>query len=118
MDFGTSLKTCFVKAVDFKGRGVRSEYWYFILFTVVISLGLSLAELDSLATLFSVVLLLPSIAAGVRRLHDCDKSGWWMLLGLIPIVGGIILLIWFVQRGTVGPNRFGNDYLAEMPVAA
>ncbi|MDG4768408.1 DUF805 domain-containing protein [Solwaraspora sp. WMMD406] len=58
---------------------------------------------------FSLALLLPSLAVGVRRLHDTDRSGWWLLIALIPIVGAIVLLVFFVLDGTHGPNRFGPD---------
>ena len=54
-------------------------------------------------------MLLPSIAVAVRRLHDTDRSGWWILLGFIPIIGGIVLLVFYVLEGTQGPNRFGPD---------
>jgi uncharacterized membrane protein YhaH (DUF805 family) len=59
-----------------------------------------------------LVFLLPGLSASVRRLHDGDRSGWWLLLSLIPLVGFIILLVWFVSPGTDGPNRFGRNPLA------
>ena len=97
------------------GRATRSEYWYFILFYVLISIALQLLDtfvinpmLGMTATeaaqggfaqvLFSLALLLPLIAIGIRRLHDTNKSGWWMLLALIPILGSLVLLFFFVQE--------------------
>ena len=77
MDFITAIKTCFIKYVGFAGRARRSEYWYFALFLVIVSLALDAAEFQQLAMFFSFVTLLPAIAAGVRRLHDTDRSGWW-----------------------------------------
>ncbi len=62
-----------------------------------------------LATIWGLAILLPSIGVGVRRLHDLDKSGWWLLLCLIPIIGFLVLLFWFIQQGTRGQNRFGAD---------
>ena len=109
MDFVTAVKTCAYKYVEFRGRAIRSEYWYFTLFTVIASIALEASEFDRLSILFSIVILLPSIAAGVRRLHDTDRSGWWLLIGLVPIVGAIVLIVFFAQRGMAGPNRFGPD---------
>jgi len=63
----------------------------------------------------SLATFLPSLAVGIRRLHDRDQTGWWILLGLIPVIGWIILIVWFCMRGTVGPNRFGPDPLQGMP---
>ena len=64
-------------------------------------------QISVLGALFSLAMFLPSLAAGVRRLHDLDKSGWWYLLVLIPIIGALVLLYFFVQKGTAGANRFG-----------
>lgn len=68
-------------------------------------------QVSLLGALFSLAVLLPNIAVGVRRLHDLDKSGWWYLLILIPLVGALVLIYFFVQKGTDGPNRFGADPL-------
>jgi len=56
-----------------------------------------------------LALLIPSIAAGIRRLHDTDRSGWWLLIAFIPLIGVIVLLVFFVSGGTAGANRFGED---------
>lgn len=122
MDFSTAVKTCLSKYATFSGRAARSEYWWFFLFVVVGSLILQVLELILLggfvgpdgdigifSSIFSLAVLLPTIAVGVRRLHDRDMSGWWYLLVLIPLIGGLILLFFFVQKGTEGPNRFGPD---------
>jgi uncharacterized membrane protein YhaH (DUF805 family) len=68
-------------------------------------------------SLFGLAVLLPGIAVAIRRLHDLDRSGWWFLLSLIPIVGWIILIIWYCTRGTEGPNRFGPAPLAALALA-
>lgn len=116
MDFVTAIKTCWAKYATFGGRALRSEYWYFVLFLLIgalVTLMLDMAlfpavEWSPLNSIFSLVTLLPSIAVAARRLHDIDKSGWWQLIVLIPLVGLIIFIIWMCKRGTPGPNRFGE----------
>lgn len=110
MTFFESIKTCFSKYADFNGRASRSEYWWFFLFTLLVSMSLStisgmLRMVDWLGTLFSFVVLLPSIAVAARRLHDTNRSGWWQLLLFIPIIGWIILIVMLVQAPR-DPNRF------------
>lgn len=124
MDFMTSVRTVLGKYATFSGRAQRSEYWWYALFTFVTSLVLSFVDgilfgvtatgqsIGVLSALFSLAVLLPSIAVGVRRLHDLDRTGWWLLLIFVPILGFLVLLYFFVQRGTEGPNRFGNDPMA------
>ena len=124
MNFTEAVKTCFSKYATFSGRAARPEYWWWILFTFIVytatfaidanfiapMLGLSAFGEDGsqpLSTLVSLILLLPGIAVGVRRLHDIDRSGWWMLIVLIPVIGVLVLIYWAVQRGTDGENRFG-----------
>lgn len=121
MDFSQSISTCLSKYATFSGRAQRSEYWWFALFTVLVSLGTQFLDLflgfPLLNMLASLALLLPSLAVGARRLHDTDRSGWWLLIILVPVIGWIVLLVFFCSRGTVGPNRFGADPLAA-PAAA
>ena len=111
MDFATAVKTVIMqKYANFSGRAIRSEYWWFVLAYIIAYLVLAIVDYvlgaQLLTSILSLALLIPSIAVGVRRLHDLDKSGWWLLLGLIPIVG-LILIYWFAQPGTPGSNRFG-----------
>jgi uncharacterized membrane protein YhaH (DUF805 family) len=111
MDFATAVKTVVMqKYANFSGRAIRSEYWWFVLAYIIAYLVLAIVDYvlgaQLLTAILSLALLSPSIAVGVRRLHDLDKSGWWLLLGLIPIVG-LILIYWFCQPGTPGANRFG-----------
>jgi uncharacterized membrane protein YhaH (DUF805 family) len=109
------------KYADFSGRSRRKEYWMFYLFSILCVFGIiallavvgSVSEtlsglLGFVAIIFYIGLLIPSIAVGVRRLHDTDKSGWMMLIGLIPF-GGIVLLVFFCMEGTRGPNQYGPD---------
>lgn len=114
MNFGQSISTCFRKYADFNGRAARPELWWFVLFLFladaaagVIDQGLSGGR-DFVSGLWSLAVLVPSLAVWARRLHDTDRSGWWVLLGLIPIAGWIVLIIWGCQPGTDGPNRFGE----------
>lgn len=115
MDFITAIKTGFTKFAGFQGRAIRSEYWYFILFVMLGSAVLALIDAvvgtGVLSLIFTLVTLIPTIAVSVRRLHDTDRSGWWYLLFLVPLVGAVVLLIWFCARGTNGANRFGEDPL-------
>lgn len=104
MTFGDSIKTCFTKYADFTGRASRSEYWWFVLFIVLASIVLSMVT-PLLSGLFSLATLLPSIAAAARRLHDTDKSGWWQLIGLIPLLGWIVIIVLLAQEAKE-PNRF------------
>lgn len=107
MDFKQSVITCLKKYVDFNGRAGRPEYWWFVLAMVIASLVVSLVLGDIVALLLHLALLLPSISAGVRRMHDMGKSGWFLLVSLIPLVGWIIVIYWLAQP-TVGPNEYGE----------
>ena len=116
MNFGQAITSGFQNYVVFEGRSRRSAYWFWILFTGLISFaisGFSGGDTGSffsiLASLWSLATLLPSLAVGVRRLHDTNRSGWFLLLALIPIFGAITLIIFFAQDGTPGENRFGAN---------
>ncbi len=104
MTFGESIKTCFTKYADFSGRASRSEYWWWFLFIFLATLAASIVS-EKLAALVSLATFLPGIAVGVRRLHDIDKSGWFLLFYLIPLVGWLIVIYWAVQESKE-PNRF------------
>jgi uncharacterized membrane protein YhaH (DUF805 family) len=105
MTFGDSIKTCFKKYADFNGRASKSEYWWFVLFFVLASVILNMIH-PALGGLFSLAILVPSIAVAARRLHDIDKSGWMQLIGLIPVLGWIFMIYLLVQDSKE-PNRFG-----------
>ena len=105
---------------DFSGRSTRPEYWYFFLFNLIFAIAAML--LDSMLglnfnyvpygyiyVLYGIAMLLPGLSAAVRRLHDIDKSGWWILISLIPFVGAIWLLVLLASTGTEGPNRYGDN---------
>jgi uncharacterized membrane protein YhaH (DUF805 family) len=105
-DIQKAVRTCLTKYADFNGRAARPEFWWFILAQFVVGLILNMV-LPVLGGLFSLAVLIPSLAAGSRRLHDIGKSGWLQLLGLIPLIGWAILIYWAAQPGEPGPNQYG-----------
>ena len=113
MSFGQSISTCFSKSATFTGRASRSEFWWFYLLYVIVASAANFTDmyiLNSNYILTAIVVLafiLPVLAASARRLHDTSKSGWMLLLGLIPCVGGIVLLVFFVQAPTPADNQYG-----------
>ncbi|TKD18060.1 DUF805 domain-containing protein [Rhodobacter capsulatus] len=128
MNLPTAVRTCFSKYVTFSGRASRPEYWWFVLFTLICFVVLSVIETrflgygtvsrgegswawqsngGPLSGLFALGIFLPTLAVAVRRLHDSGKSGWWLLIQLVPLIGALVLLYHFVQPSQVGPNRFG-----------
>jgi uncharacterized membrane protein YhaH (DUF805 family) len=111
MTFPQAIEAGFKNYVNFSGRASRSEYWFWVLFSAVGQTVFALVDAMTgivvFTALFVLSTLLPGIAVAVRRLHDLDKSGWFLLLALIPLVGAIILIVWACQEGTRGPNRFG-----------
>ena len=111
MGFFDAIKLGFQRYVTFEGRSARWEYWYWVLFNLVAGAVLG-AISENLGGAFSLAVLLPGLAVTARRLHDIDRSGWWMLIAIVPLIGWLVMLYWTVQRGTVGANRFGPDPLA------
>ena len=106
------------KYAVFDGRAGRPEYWYFVLFNFIASIVLGIADslmgtfssdahMGLLEGIYSLAVLCPSIAVGIRRLHDIGRSGWWLLVGLIPLVGWIILIIWAATESDTGANQYG-----------
>lgn len=119
MEFGESVKTVFKKYSTFSGRASRSEFWYFCLFNFLAGVFFGVIEAghivpqggaDTLSLIYNLAIFLPSLAVTARRLHDTDRSGWWMLIA-ITIIGIIPLIIWYCSKGTEGNNRFGEDPL-------
>jgi uncharacterized membrane protein YhaH (DUF805 family) len=106
MDFVTAIKTVFGKYVDFNGRALRSEFWYFQLFMLIVSAVVN-AVFEPLGIVVGLAVLLPNLAVGARRLHDTGRSGWWQLLLLLPVIGVIVLIVWWATKGEPGDNRFG-----------
>jgi len=96
MNFIEAIKTCFTKYGEFKGCASRPEYWWWFLFTIVGALSFGSIS-PQVAAAFNIAVLVPSVAVTTRRLHDVDRSGWWQLLGCVPILGWIVLLVWLTQ---------------------
>ena len=133
MTFIDAVRSGFSNYVTFSGRARRSEFWFWFLFAIIA--GVVAAVLDSMlfpammdvqtdlgdgvasfsaqggpiSALVSLGLFLPGLAVAVRRLHDVDRSGWWLLLAFVPLIGIIVLIVWWCTEGTRGPNRFGPD---------
>ena len=106
MTFLKSVETCFYKYADFNGRASRSEFWWFYLFTILVWIvGFVINPVVEL--IFILGLLLPYIAVTARRLHDIDKSGWLQLIGIIPLIGTIIMIIWCATEGSKKKNKYG-----------
>ena len=116
MTFSESVSVCFKKYFVFEGRASRSEYWWFQL---IVSPSYLISEvLDNEVSFFflgiTLFTLIPAISAGVRRLHDTNKSGFFLLISFIPFIGGLVLLFLLIPVGTKGKNRFGPDPLKKV----
>ena len=123
MDFWQAIVSGFKNYVVFGGRSSRSEYWDWVLalwiggiITAIIDYaafgtGFGAIDYGPVNSIFSVATILPTLAVGIRRLHDIDRTGWWMLI-LLTLIGTLVLLYWACLRGTPGANRFGPDPLA------
>ena len=119
MMFDYYKSVLFDNYANFKGRARRSEFWYYnlvnmIIYTVIMGLAGATGETGAmifggLYLLYALGTIVPSLAVIARRLHDIDKSGWTYLFILIPIVGFILMLVWFCTEGTRGPNNYGKD---------
>jgi len=108
------------KYAVFNGRSRRKEYWYFVLFNLIVGMALGLVDsmtgmynyeagLGLLSGVYSLAVIIPGIAVGVRRLHDTGRSGWWLLIGLIPFIGAIVLIVFCVQDSQPGENGYGPN---------
>ena len=95
MNFGQSITSCFSQYATFSGRASRSEFWWFFLFQILVSVAAGMVS-EKLSGLVSLGLLLPALAVGARRLHDIGRSGWWQLL-LITVIGLLVLVFFWVQ---------------------
>ncbi len=115
MGFADAIKICFAKYVNFEGRATRPEFWYFVLFNIIVGTVAGIidkaAHGNAVGNLVGLIFLLPGIAVTTRRLHDIGRSGWWQLLSLTGI-GIFLLLFWYCQRGELGSNVYGQDETA------
>ena len=127
MNFVEATKTCFIKYADFSGRASRSEYWYFSLFMLLLSIcsmiidsiiaGVPFWEYDDwtgpASLIVTILTILPALGVSVRRLHDIDKSGWWILIAF-TFIGFILLIHWAIKESNIGDNQFGSDPLEKI----
>ena len=123
VSFATAVQLGFSRFLDFRGRSTRAEYWWFSLFIVIGSVITSLVD-GILGTggpngglievLFSLITLIPSLSLGVRRLHDINRTGWWLLI-YFTIVGIILVIVWAIKQGDEGLNRYGTDPRQQSP---
>lgn len=111
---------CLKQYADFSGRARRKEYWLFCLFNLIISIVLMFIDqamgtfdaangIGALGAIYTLGVLIPGLAVCVRRLHDIGKSGWYIFLFLIPLIGPILILIWFCTEGNHGSNQWGEN---------
>ena len=111
---------CLKKYAVFEGRARRREYWFFVLFAVLIHIVLNIVDrmlgmysaengIGIRGGIFSLAILIPSLAVGARRLHDTGRSGWWLLIGLVPLIGFIVLIVFFVLDSHPGTNQYGPN---------
>jgi uncharacterized membrane protein YhaH (DUF805 family) len=110
--FGEAVRSGFDNYVTFSGRASRPAYWWWFLFAVIVAVVASIIDAaigtwGVVGGLAGLALLLPNLAVSVRRLHDTNRTGWWILIGLIPIIGFIVLLVFYLQEGDEGENEYG-----------
>ena len=121
MSFGDAIVSVLRNYLTFSGRAPRSEYWYWALFILIVSVIAMVVDLmvfaesgiNPVGTVVSLGLLLPNISVAVRRLHDIDRTGWWFLIAF-TIIGIILLIVWACTKGTDGPNGYGQDPIRQV----
>jgi len=107
MTFTESIQLCFSKYAEFNGRAKRPEYWWFALFLFLLG-AVTGAISEILNGIVALATLLPSLAVGARRLHDTNRSGWWQLLWIIPLIGWIVVIIFLAEEGESTDNQYGG----------
>ncbi|GAA2740030.1 hypothetical protein GCM10009868_00530 [Terrabacter aerolatus] len=115
MSFGEAVRTVYTqKYATFSGRARRSEYWWVYLFNTIVAMVLNVLTAATHSNIFQILVgvfalaaIIPGLAVAARRLHDTGRSGWWILIGLIPLVGAIVLLVFLVGDSQPGPNAYG-----------
>jgi uncharacterized membrane protein YhaH (DUF805 family) len=104
--------TVLKKYAVFSGRAQRAEYWYFVLFNMIVSIVLTVFDAmfgtEVFSAIYSLAVFIPTLAVGARRLHDIGKSGWWQLIAIIPIIGFILLIVWFATD-SAEDNQYGKN---------
>ena len=112
--FGEAVRRALLENYcNFSGRASRSEYWWFVLFTVILNIAIGIIfcwsenTLNIVSGLVGLALLRPGLGLCVRRLHDIGKSGWWLLIALIPVVGSLLLIVGYCKDSQMTPNEYG-----------
>ena len=116
MGFGQAIAAGFNNYFNFKDRSTRSAYWYFVLFLIIAGFITSILDVllfhpkiaGPINGIFSLATIIPGLSLSVRRLHDIGRTGWWVLLGLIPVIGWIILIVWACQPTVPQANEYGS----------
>lgn len=111
MNFREAVRLCFSNYINADGRAPRWEYWYWVLFVLIVNVIMEVLFPAPLIGLVSLALAPPGICVGIRRLHDLGKTGWWILFIMIPVIGWIVGIYWFVHKGDDGQNAYGADPL-------
>jgi uncharacterized membrane protein YhaH (DUF805 family) len=119
MGMQEAVRAVFGKYAELTGRARRPEYWWFVLFVALVGLVLTgveglvmhraMGSYGFLSGLWNLATFLPALGVSIRRLHDVDRSGWWLLIAFVPVIGVLVLLYWYVQKGTEGTNQFGAE---------
>jgi uncharacterized membrane protein YhaH (DUF805 family) len=117
MNFQEAVRNVLSNYVTFSGRAPRSEFWWWALAVLIAVLVVGVLDgllfggsdggFEPLSTLLGLGILLPNLAVAVRRQHDTDRTGWWILIGLVPLIGFLVLIWFYIQKGSEGANRFG-----------
>jgi uncharacterized membrane protein YhaH (DUF805 family) len=115
VNFVQAISSGFNNYVNFSGRACRSAFWYWMLFAVLVNIGAKMIDagigIQATSVLAGLALFLPGLSVSVRRMHDIDRSGWWLLLAF-TVIGLFVLIYWDCIKGTDGPNHHGPDPLA------
>ena len=117
----TDMFLPFARYFDFQGRSTRKEYWLFFLFWAIgyfVTGAIDIANnpettIGPVGPTFALATIIPLYSVSIRRLHDIDRTGWWILISLIPLIGGIVLIVFACTQGTKGVNRFGPSRLKD-----
>ena len=125
MSFPDAVRTALSRYATFGGRAARPEFWWFVLFLVLVQVAASFIDYALFAAegrfgivgpLVSLALFLPYLAVGARRLHDTERTAWWLLIAFVPLIGAIVLIVLCALPGTPGPNRYGPPPVAKLAV--
>lgn len=119
MSFGQAISSGFKNYALFSGRATRSAFWWFYLFTVIVAIAISVVEgifgspdvavgVGLISVIWTLAIILPILGLMVRRLHDANHTGWWILIAFIPLIGAIVLIVFWATAGTQGDNKYGS----------